>query len=273
MQFLKKNYEKIVLAVVVIAALGVVAFLPIMVSQQKQRLDELENQVIPQNPKPLPPLDLSRDDVYLQRAKTPVRLDLANPHKIFNPYRWQMKADHTVFENPAGKEINQLAVTNISPLYEIYTFENASVSPGLPTHYGINIKHEAGTTAAARNGKLIYVALNQTTNNIAVIAAHGPEEDPTNVVLRLADTGQTVTLQKDEPFKRVEGYTADLVYKPDNKAFLNRRKTDPAPISFANEYYKIVDIEENEVVLLQLSNQKQWIRPYNPNSTNSAPAL
>ena len=47
MQFLKKNYEKIVLAVVVLVTLGVVAFLPIMVSQEKQKLDDLEHQASP----------------------------------------------------------------------------------------------------------------------------------------------------------------------------------------------------------------------------------
>jgi hypothetical protein len=70
----------------------------------------------------------------------------------------------------------------------------------------------------------------------------------------------------------VEGYLADLVYVPANKTFLTKRKTDSAPICFANECYKIVDIEESEVVLLQLSNQKQWIKELSPtNSTATAP--
>jgi len=271
MQFLKKNYEKIVLAVVVLAALGIVAFLPIMVSQETKKLDDLESSVTVHNPKPLPALDLTREDTFLKRSKTSVSLNLADPHKIFNPVRFQLKPGNVLFRNPAGQEINNLEVTKITPLYEVYSLASVSVSPGLATHYGIGIKHEAAASVGQRNVKITYAAMNQTTNNFTIIAAEGPEEDPTAVKLRLTDTGETVTVAKDKPYQRVEGYIADLNYTPEKKPFLNRRKTDSSSICFAGECYKIVDIEESEVVLLQLSNQKQWIRELN--QTNStAPA-
>ncbi|HXT12275.1 MAG TPA: hypothetical protein VN873_11990 [Candidatus Angelobacter sp.] len=270
MQFLKKNYEKIVLAVVVIAALGVVVFLPIMVSNEKQKLNDLEHSATPL-PKTVAPIDLSSQDAFLQRGKTPVTLNLMDPHKIFNPYRWQLK-NGKVFENPAGREVKQLMVTRISPLYEVFSFVAASVAPGLPTHYAIGIKHEAAATISGRNVKVTNVPMHQTTNNFTVIAAQGPADDPTGVTLKLSDTQKTVTISRDQPYQRVEGFTADLVYPPDNRTFLNKRKTDPAPICFAGECYKIVDIEESEVVLLQLSNQKTWIRELSPtNSTATAP--
>jgi hypothetical protein len=269
MQFLKKNYEKILLAVVVVAALGVVACLPILVSHEKSRLDELENKVITRKPKPLPALDLAKDDALLQRAQTSISLNLAGPHKVFNPVRWQMKAGGVIFPNPAGGEFNILEITKISPLYEIYSLESASVTPGLPTHYGIGIRHEAA--AGQHAVKITYVPLNVTTNNFTVLSAEGPEEDPTSVKLQLADTHQTVTLSKDQPFKRVEGYMADLRYPPENKDFRGRRKTDTSSICFAGECYKIVDIEESEVVLLQQSNQKQWIKEFNPKNATSSP--
>ena len=53
MQFLKKNYEKVLLAVVIILALGILAFLPILVSQDKEKLENLLSQVIDKPPKPL----------------------------------------------------------------------------------------------------------------------------------------------------------------------------------------------------------------------------
>lgn len=272
MQFLKKNYEKIVLAVVVIAALGIVAFLPIMVSHEKQKLDDLENVSIPPHPKALPPLDLSKEDAFLKQAQAPVNLNLAEPHKVFNPVRWQLTANHTLLRNPAGTEINNLKIIKTSPLYEIYSLASVSVSPGLPTHYGIGIKHEAAASVAQRTAKITYAAMNQTTNNFTVVAQEGPEDDPTGVTLKLSDTGETAVVTKEKPYQRVEGYTADLMYVPENKTFLNKRKTDSAPICFANECYKIVDIEESEVVLLQLSNQKQWIKELSPtNSTAPAP--
>src|SRR5437868_2890248 len=96
MQFLKKNYEKIVLAVVIIVALGVVVFLPFVVSGEKKKLDDLENSVTERNPKPLEPLNLGREDTFVARSKTAVSLDLARPHKVFNPVRFQLKADRTL---------------------------------------------------------------------------------------------------------------------------------------------------------------------------------
>jgi hypothetical protein len=277
MQFLKKNYEKIVLGVVVVLALVGVAFLPIMVSEENKKLDALENTAFPHKPNALPVLDLDKLDAMAKRSQQGVTLNLAGngpgQHKIFNPVRWQRKVDGSIFPNPAGTEINNLEITRIGPLNEIYSFSSASVTPGLPTHYAIGIKHEAAATAAKQAVKITYAAVNQTTNNFTILSAEGPEEDPTGVIIRLSDTGERVTLTKDKPYSRVEGHVADLLYRPENKPFLNRRKTDSSPICFASECYKIVDIEESEVVLLQLSNQKQWIRELNPttNSTVSAP--
>ncbi|HWC60976.1 MAG TPA: hypothetical protein VHC44_14875 [Verrucomicrobiae bacterium] len=272
MQFLKKNYEKIILGVVVLATLGIVAFLPILVSQERKKLDDLESQVIPHNPKPLPPLDLSKEDDFLNRSKnSSVSLNLEKPHKIFNPVRWQLK-NGAPFRNPSGEEIEKLTITKISPLYEIYSLTGVSASEGLPTHYGIGITHQAAEAVSKRNLKTTYASMNQTTNNFTVVAAEGPEEDPTSVTLKLSDTGQTVVITKDKPFERPEGYIADLVYTPDNKAFPNRRKTDASPICFANECYKIVDITEHEVVLFQLSNQKIWTKEYNPTNSAASPA-
>ena len=271
MQFLKKNYEKILLALVVLAALGVVAFLPIVVSQQKQKLDDLEHTVREKHTKGEPPVDLAADDVLLKRPDSGVTLNLATPHKVFNPVRWQMKAGGTIIPNPAGKEVEVLQLTNTSPLYEIFSLVTVSVTAGLPTHYGIGIAHETGATPSQRLPKVTYVELNRTTNNITVVAAEGPEEAPDNVTLLLSDTHQKVVISKEKPYKRVEGYTADLTYPPENKSFLNRRKTDASSICFAGECYKIVDIEESQVVLLQQSNQKQWIKELNPKNA-TAPA-
>jgi hypothetical protein len=275
MQFLKKNYEKIVLGAVVVLALGIVAFLPIMVSQENKKLDDLESTAIPNRPKPLPPLDLNKLDAMVKRSQQGVTLNLSGnepgQHKIFNPVRWQRKADGSIFPNPAGTEITKLEITRIAPLYEIYSLANVSVTPGIPTHYGIGIKHEAAATAAKQAVKITYASLNQTTNNFTILSAEGPEEDPTGVTIKLSDTGERVTLTKDKPYQRVEGYIADLLYRPENKPFLNRRKTDSGSVCFANECYKIVDIEESSVVLLQLSNQKTWIRELNP-TTNSIPS-
>ena len=268
MQFLKKNYEKVILGIVVLATLVLLCSLPFMVSSEKEKLTAQVTTVIHPSAKPLDPLSLTNEDMFIARAQNSIGLNLENPHKIFNPVRWQLK-NGVPYRNPAGQEIEKLQVTKISPLFEIYSLESVSTSEGLPTHYGIGITHQAAERVSSRNMKTTYVAMNQTTNNFTVVAAAGPEGDPTSVTLELADTGKRVEISKGKPYERPEGYTADLVYTPDNKPFPNRRKTDTSSICFANECYKIVDISEREVVLLQLSNQKTWTKEYT-NSISSA---
>jgi len=268
MQFLKKNYEKIILGVVVLAALGLVASLPFLVSSEKQKLAEQEAVVIKPNLTPLQPLDMSKEDEFIQRAHQSIAVNLDSPHKIFNPVRWQLK-NGAPYWNPAGTEINKLVVTKISPLNEIYSLTSISAPEGLPAHYGIGITHQAAPSFGGRNLRTTYVSMNQTTNNFTVVAANGTDVETASVTLELSDTGKRVTITKNKPYERPEGYMADLVYQPDNKQFPNRRKTDTTSICFANECYKIVDITEREVVLLQLSNQKIWTKEYNPNPTNS----
>src|SRR5207248_7634617 len=124
-----------------------------------------------------------------------------------NPIRWQKNAAGVVFPNPAGSEMDKLEITKIGSLYLVMSLESATVTPGLSTHYGIGIIHEAAPTVSGRSRKTTYVAMNETTNGFTVVSAEGPEEDPTSVTLQLADTGEKVSVAKDKPYKRVEGHT------------------------------------------------------------------
>jgi hypothetical protein len=259
MQFLKKNYEKILLAAVVVAALAVVACLPIMVSHEKQSLDDLVKTVVDRKPKPLPPLDLQPYQALLDRSQTNAVLSMSN--KLFNPVRWQLDKNSQLFPNPAGKEIELLQVTKLSPLYFIVSLVSVNASAGMTTHYGIGLQHEAALSAPQRARKTTFVPLNVTTNGFTVLSAEGPEEDPTSIQVQLADLDKTVTITKDQPFKSQEGFTIDFRYPPENRNLpANRRVGDV--ISFGGESYKIIDIKDSEVVLLQQSNQKQWIKKF-----------
>ena len=41
------------------------------------------------------------------------------------------------------------------------------------------------------------------------------------LVVKLADTGETATLSKSQPFRRVDGYSADLKYDPEKNTSVN----------------------------------------------------
>ena len=268
MQFLKKNYEKILLAVIVLAALGVVLFLSILVSNEKHRLDDLTNSIQPKHPKTFPPLDLKAEQDLLARAQSRVSLDFSSSNRIFNPVRWQMDRKGVIFRNPSGEEIQKLEITKISPLYFIVSLESVS---GSPTDYGIGVTHEAALSPSQRKMKITYAPLNKTTNGFTVLSFEGSEDAPTSVTLQLSEPEQKVTISKEQPFKRVEGFTVDLYYQPENKHFTPNQRVG-STIYFAGEYYKIIDIKESEIVLLQQSNQKQWIKNFSlTNSTTATP--
>lgn len=271
MQFLKKNYEKILLALVVLAALGVVLYLGILVSNEKKRLDDLTSQVVTTHPKPFPELNLKAQQDLLARAQSRVSLDFSSSNRVFNPVRWQMDVHGHIFRNPAGREIDQLQVTKLSPLYFIVALESVSATPGLATHYGIGITHEAALLPSQRSKKLTYAPLNETTNGFTVVSFEGQEEDPSSVAVQLSEPTQKVTISKEQPFKKVEGFTIDLFYQPENRHFAPNRRVGET-IYFAGESYKIIDIKESEIVLLQQSNQKQWIKTFSlTNSTTATP--
>ena len=69
-------------------------------------------------------------------------------------------------------------------------------------------------------------------------------------------------MSKDKPFRRVDGYKADLKYDPEEKNWQDQRVD--ANLKFAGDDYIIVAISENGVVLSAKSNQKKTTLTYNP---------
>jgi hypothetical protein len=90
----------------------------------------------------------------------------------------------------------------------------------------------------------------------------GAPTDPQALVFELNESSEPIVVTKDTPFRRIEGYTADLRFPPENRSFSNRRAEDPGPygrIFVAGEEYNIVAIPNpNEVVLSAKSNKKKY---------------
>ena len=96
----------------------------------------------------------------------------------------------------------------------------------------------------------------------------GKPEDPSQVIIELTDTGDHAVVTRETPYKRVDGYTGDLRYPPENKTWTGRRVGSPA-LTFNGEEYNIVAITQNEVVLSAKSNQKKWTITFNPTPTTT----
>jgi|KBSMisStandDraft_5_1062788.scaffolds.fasta_scaffold509232_2 hypothetical protein len=263
MDFLKKHYEKLILGIVLLGLGVAVASLPIKITSERTTLTELtENYKKPKVP-PLTNLDLTVQETVLKRAAMPALIDLSSSNKLFNPFPWMQTKDtppRVIPSNKAGPSLT--VVTNITPLYLKLSLEGANLSADSNSAvYVIGVIKEASPKLADRTKKTTYCRLNEKKDKegIIVTKATGPLDDPTSVVLELLDTGEKVTLtkqSKEVPYKRIDGYAADVSYPPEKFGRKNQRVGDM--LKFASEEYKIVAINPNELVLSANSNQKKW---------------
>jgi hypothetical protein len=262
MDFLKKNYEKILLGVVLVGLVGVLVFLFFKIDQEKQDLQRASQSVLQPKVKELPKLDLQKYDALMKRFEAPAALDLSATNKVFNPLRWQKStADGHFIKMPTGSEVERVEITKIVPLFLTVTFDAVEQSDA-GSRYRIGVEKDAAPSAAARRKKQYSSALGQKTDLFTVREVKGPPAEPTALVLELNDTSESVQVPKEKPFKRVDGYMVDLKYDPEKKTWAQRRVG--AALRLGEEDYNIVAITENEVVLSAKSNNKKWTIHYNP---------
>ncbi len=265
MQFIKKNYEKVVLGLILFGLLVAVASLPFLVANEKQQLAEFSARISVVPPKPLPAPDLSESAALLKRAASRTELPFSdNTHKLLNPVRWQKTADGRFIKNPPEAVVEKVEIAAIKPLYLVIYFEAVSVSE-TRTLYTVSIEDQAASKG--RGKRPFYVApgdkreFGESKNFFILRNVQGPTNNPTALILELGDMDRPATVSQDTPFKRVDGYMADLKYPPTNSSFPNRRKGDR--IVIAGENYNVVAITENEVTLASPSGKK-WTIKYNP---------
>jgi len=270
MDFLKKHYEKLILGLVLLGLAVAVAFLPFKISSERQELTDLTGQIIKKPVKPLTNLDLTIQENVLKRMAVPALVDFSSSNKLFNPIPWMQTKDTPPRLFPSNKAGPSLTVvTNITPLYLKLSLEGANLSADSNSAvYVIGIVKEASPKLADRTKKTTYCRLNEKKDKegIIVTKANGPLDSPTSVVLELLDTGEKVTLTKESkevPYKRIDGYAADVSYPPEHlPPWKNKRVGDM--LRFNNEEYKIVAINPTELILSANSNQKKWTIKSNP---------
>ena len=261
MDFIKKNYEKVLLGLVLFGLIAAVVFLPFLVTHERERLQDLSNTIINSRVEPLAPPNIESAEIMLKRMQLPLVIDISNDtNKLFNPVRWQKTPDGRLVKNPAGRELEKLEITDITPLYLRVTLDSVSVSD-LGVRYIIGVERQAAEQANQRGKRSVYTSPGEKEELFTVKEVKGPKENPTAIVLEWNDSGEQISISKAHPFQRVEGYMADLKYPPEGRVFQNRRVGDR--IVVANDQYKIVAITKNEVVLSAESNQKKWTKKYN----------
>src|SRR5260221_8469098 len=130
MEFLKKNYEKVLLGVVLLGLTVAVAMLPIVLSSKRAELKAIADNLSHPKVKELPPLDISTQQAVLQRAQTRVRFNFTRDHNTFNPVLWQKTADGRIIKVKTGREVGPEAVevTDIKPLYLRLSFDSPTAN-------------------------------------------------------------------------------------------------------------------------------------------------
>jgi hypothetical protein len=263
MDFLKKNYEKILLALVLLGLAVSVVFLLFKIGSDKQALDDRRNSLINPKVKPLPGLDLTNSESALKRLGSPAMINFSEPHRLFNPMPWQQKADGTLIP---GSKVGPTAatVTNLTKLFTRITLDDVISLPD-SVRYKIGVQKEAATAVKDRAKRQTYCSLNSKNEWFTLVEIKGKPEEPTQLILQLNDNGERVAVSKERAYERVDSYMADIKYDIEPHAPW-RDKRIGAVLRFNGEDYTIVVINQNEVVLSAKSNQKKWTIPYNNNN-------
>jgi hypothetical protein len=265
MDFLKKHYEKIVLGLVLAGLVGALVFLPFYIGAETQKMTDLRDQYTNPRVQQLTNLDLTAQSNAILRLQSAYNLDFETGNKLFNPVEWQKGLDGSLIKRLTGNEVGVQAVvvTNITPLYLVIT--NISVTTNeLGARYVIGVEKQGEKIPAKRHLQSHYVSLGDKPNDtFALIEVKGADPaNPDALILKLTDSGEIVSVMKDKPYRRVDAYAADFRYDPEKRTFHNRRVGDR--VSFNGTDYVVVDVNQNELILEDQSNQKKTSLPFAP---------
>jgi len=242
-------------------------FLLFLVTNEKQAQEDRRNKIITRVPKPLPPPDLAEAQAVVKRAAVPLVLNFSdNTHKLFNPQRWVKPVNGPPYPTDAERELSKVKVVGITNLY--FTVRLETITPSESgARYGISVEQQSAAKPGMRGRRTFYLSkgdkkeYTDRKDTFTLMEVIGPPDDPTGLVLDFSDMDKPITISKDKPFQRVDGYMADFSYEPEKKFFPRRREGDK--ILVAGEQYDIVKITENDAVL-RARNQKQTSIKYAP---------
>jgi hypothetical protein len=260
MDFIKKHYEKILLGAVLLGLVVLAVFLPFVIADDQQKLKDVTDTVINPRAVPLPELDLTNEDGAFRRLQSPYMLDFESTNKLFNPVEWQKKPNGDLIKaSQLGPEA--CTISNITPLYLVLTLDSVETNE-LGVRYVIGVERQAAPMAAMRHKQQRYASVGEKKDAFTIVHVTGAPENPDSLTLKLTDSGETATVSRDKPFRRVDAYSADLRYDPEKRFFLARRVG--SLISFGGEDYIIVAIEQDMVILSAQSNQKKTTLHFMP---------
>jgi hypothetical protein len=241
MEFLKNHYEKVLLSLILLGLAVAAALLPM-------KVDTTPLEPPPTKGKALKPQDLKSVEVALERSKKASNTVLSGSHNLFNPVLWIRKPNGALMKNESGRRLGPqaLIITNITPLYFVLAYDGVT-GQGDKLRYKLTLTREADTNAVLRRPMPVFAVAGDKKDQFTLREVKGEADNPTELVLEVANVKELVTISKDQPYKRVDGYLADFRYDPEDKNFLRKRENDR--LAFAGETHNIVAIAKDGAVL------------------------
>ena len=263
MDFLKKHYEKIILSTVLLGLVGALVVLPVMITHDQEEIKKMGDEYIAPKATPLPPLNLAEQEATILRVQSPATFDFSTTNKVFNPVEWKKTADGNLIKIKSGNEIGAGAadVTKITPLYFVLSLVSVQTNE-FGARYVIGVERQSASNPALRRPQQRYASVGEKKDFFTLLEVKGDPADPSEVTLKLPDTGEIVKISKDKPFRRADDYAADLKYPLEDKSFPDRRVG--SMMTFGGENYIVVAVNADQVILSAQSNQKKTTLRYTP---------
>ena len=259
MEQIKEHYEKAILGLAMLA-LVYVAYGVLTDNSEEAIAEQIQARSRPalEQKKEMSPMDMRRYHGTLARLEKDEPLNLSNPHNLFNPVQWRVTRQGTTLKVELGNEIGAGAIELIEtrPLYLKIEYRGTTgTAPN--TRYRFAVTREAAEIKKKRLRMTTSAQLNDkdTRDLFTMIKIVGDPADPTAFELQLANNAGNITVEKGKLFQRIDGYTANLKYGPDNKTYANKRVRDK--LFFADDGHNIVAIGKREVVLSTASTSKR----------------
>ncbi len=268
MEFLKKNYEKVVLSVVLLGLAVAAGLLLTQVADENRRLDDIRNLNLTTAPQELVPMDTTTNLNLLARMQRHEALVLSGTNNLFNPVIWQRRDDR-LMKIPSGEEIGPraLQIVETKPLYLRIAYVGQTESGGL-TQYSFRIQRESATRPGDRAPTTRAFTGVGVQSAGLLLREMRPAEQPTEFVLEMIEDKTQVVVGPGKDYDKVTGYLATLRYAPDNRVYHEKRVGDT--LSVDNETYKIVAITETSVTV-EAPNRKRTTITSDTASTSPSP--
>ncbi|HEY2953189.1 MAG TPA: hypothetical protein VGK40_11425 [Verrucomicrobiae bacterium] len=260
-QVCRLHYEKIILTIALLALAGTVLYLYGAKGEEQRNIEKFLQGNERVSVKSVKVTDMAPYQTVLKGAESPSTLVFSGPHNLLNPVKWQRKPDGGLVKVVSGKEVgaDAMIATRFIPITLTLNYDKVA-----GTGYYISVTNEAATNAFFRRKEQRFATLN-SQNKIPGSQAvfilrevKGPVEDPAELVVELSDSGERVSLGKDKPYTRIEGYAVDLKYPLENLTFLAQRVG--STLRFAGDVYTVVAVTKEEVVLSGSNDKRYQVR-------------